>query len=109
MKKAPALAVMALLVLTACVVDKPSMPASPPVSGGKCDPTGLTGFVGDVATERFTGMKANSETGAAMLTATGARVLRWVPPGTAVTMDYSEERLTVSYDENLMIIRATCG
>ncbi|HMO68727.1 MAG TPA: I78 family peptidase inhibitor, partial [Novosphingobium sp.] len=41
--------------------------------------------------------------------ATGARTLRWMPPRTAVTMDYRADRLTVSYDDNRIIERISCG
>jgi hypothetical protein len=43
------------------------------------------------------------------LTLTGAKVLRWVPPRTAVTMDFRADRLTVSYDDNMTIDRISCG
>ena len=44
-----------------------------------------------------------------MLKATGARHLRWVPPRTAVTMDFRADRLTVSYDDNMVIERVSCS
>ena len=47
--------------------------------------------------------------GAALLRATGARTLRWVAPGMAVTMDYRTDRLTVSYDGAYKIERVSCG
>jgi hypothetical protein len=55
------------------------------------------------------GQKATSEVGQRMLELTGARVLRWVPPRTAVTMDYRYDRLTVSYDDDMIIERISCG
>ena len=57
----------------------------------------------------FIGRKASAATGAALLEATGANELRWVPPNTAVTMDYRADRLTVSYDDNYTITKVTCG
>lgn len=47
--------------------------------------------------------------GGQLLEETAARRIRWVPPGTAVTMDYQPDRLTVSYDENYVIERISCG
>jgi len=67
---------------------------------GECEPSGVQGMVGEVATQ---------ELGAMLLERTGARVLRWVPPNTAVTMDYRLDRLTVSYDADMVIERISCG
>lgn len=55
------------------------------------------------------GHRASSETGQQLLVITGARELRWVPPNTAVTMDFRADRLTVHYDENMRITRISCG
>ena len=57
----------------------------------------------------FLGKKATAAFGATMLKASGAKILRWVAPGMAVTMDYSPDRLTVSYDKNYTILRVSCG
>jgi Peptidase inhibitor I78 family len=55
------------------------------------------------------GQRATSELGGTLLRLTGAQVLRWVPPRTAVTMDFRPDRLTVSYDDNMVIERISCG
>jgi len=52
---------------------------------------------------------ATASLGAELLRITNTRELRWVPPGTMVTMDYRVGRLTVSYDETMRINRITCG
>lgn len=39
----------------------------------------------------------------------GARRVRWIRPGDAVTMDYSPERLNVHLDERGRIERFACG
>lgn len=67
---------------------------------GECDASGVQDMLGEVATQ---------ELGATLLERTGARVLRWVPPNTAVTMDYRLDRLTVSYDADMVIERISCG
>lgn len=61
------------------------------------------------AAQAFVGRAATAELGADLLRLTGARTLRWVPPRTAVTMDYRADRLTVSYDDNRIIERISCG
>jgi hypothetical protein len=57
----------------------------------------------------FVGQKASAETGAAMLKASGAKTMRWGGPGMAMTMDFRPDRLTVSYDEAMVITSARCG
>lgn len=59
--------------------------------------------------QSFVGQKATAETGARLLNLTGAGQLRWVPPRTAVTMDFRADRLTVSYDDEMVITRVSCG
>ncbi|MGE4411138.1 MAG: peptidase inhibitor I78 [Sphingomonadales bacterium] len=61
------------------------------------------------ALDSFIGQKATEETGAKILAASGARTLRWAGPGMAVTMDYRFDRVTVSYDQDMVIERASCG
>lgn len=70
------------------------------VGTAECRNDALPGFIGRTAT---------SELGAEMLKASGARTLRWVAPGMAVTMDYRADRLTVSYDVENKVITASCG
>ena len=59
--------------------------------------------------EEFIGQVASPEVGAELLRASGARVIRWVQPGMMVTMDYSEDRLTVRLASNNRITTASCG
>lgn len=55
------------------------------------------------------GAKADSAAGAKILALTGAEILRWAPPNSALTMDYRANRVTVSYDEAMVIDRISCG
>jgi hypothetical protein len=41
--------------------------------------------------------------------ATGAAVLRWAPPGAALTMDYREGRVTVHLGPDGKITEIKCG
>ncbi len=61
------------------------------------------------AVQDHVGHRASGEAGATLLQLSGARILRWVPPRTAVTMDFRPDRLTVSYDDDMIIERITCG
>lgn len=64
----------------------------------------------DAATvQEYLGQRATQELGAILLQRSGAQTLRWVPPNTAVTMDFRPDRLTVSYDDMMMIERISCG
>ena len=58
---------------------------------------------------RFTGREATVVVGSELLRASGARTVRWVRPGTMVTMDYREDRLTVRVDASNRILAANCG
>lgn len=88
------------LVLAACAGQ--AGPGTPPLADaqGSCSHDGL---------DAFTGKQATAETGAALLKASGAKTLRWGGPGTAMTMDFRPDRLTVSYDETMLITAARCG
>lgn len=92
--------IASLLALSACATGgmEGVAPALPPQA--TCDASGLQDHVGHAASAR---------SGAILLELSGARVLRWVPPRTAVTMDYRHDRLTVSYDDNMDITRISCG
>ena len=68
--------------------------------GHKCDAAG---------TDRFVGQAGTSESGAAVMQATGAAVLRWAPPGAALTMDYREDRVTVHLGPDGKITEIKCG
>jgi hypothetical protein len=92
------------LALGACATTPSGSAADP---GAGADPRG--GTCSAEAGQRFVGQKAEAATGQAISEATGARVLRWVPPRSAVTMDFREDRVTVSYDDAMVITRVACG
>ena len=78
----------------------PSAPVQAAPAAGECNNAGLA---------RFTGQVGTGALGAEMLRASGAKVIRWVHRGTAVTMDYSPQRLTVHLTAGNVIQRAACG
>lgn len=87
----------AALPLAACAATGDGPPR---LGEGECNADGVQGMIGQ---------KATAESGAELLAKTGARTLRWVPPRTAVTMDFRSDRLTVSYDDDMVIERVSCG
>ena len=58
---------------------------------------------------QFIGRQASRELGHEMMLASRARVIRWVPLGGAVTMDFSPARLTVQLDGANRVQSANCG
>ena len=91
--------VVACAVLGACAATPPPGDASPSRHPGECKAD---------AAQHLIGNKATGETGAELLRLTGATTLRWVPPRTAVTMDFRADRLTASYDDDMVITRISC-
>lgn len=87
-----------LLAAAACST-APMNGTSPPTSGA-CRDDGLSAFVGREAT---------SEVGADLMRQSGARVLRWVPKGSMITMEFSADRLTVYLDGTNRIQKLSCG
>lgn len=71
------------------------------------DPVG--GMCKAEAAHALVGQKADSDTGARALALSGARSLRWGPPGAVWTMDYREDRVNVRYDDSMAITEITCG
>ncbi len=68
--------------------------------GGSCTTAG---------TDSYLGQRATTEIGTAIRTRTGAGIFQWVPPETAVTMDYRQDRVRVSYDRAMTITKVSCG
>ena len=69
-------------------------------AGGNCHAEGLDHYVGQPGTE------ANV---AAILRESGAKTVRRIPHGSAVTMDFSEQRVNVKLDPQDRIEAVTCG
>ena len=59
--------------------------------------------------QAFVGGPATQESGAAIMKATGATIFQWVFEGSAVTMDYRQERVRVVYSRDMKIVAVTCG
>ena len=84
------------VALAACAIRA----EAPLPAGGKCRAEGL---------ERYVGQAGSADNGAAILRESGARTLRWIPHGSAVTMDFSEQRVNVKLDPQSRIEAVTCG
>ena len=90
-----------LPLLAACATtDGEGSATTPAAAEGPCRNEGLNRFIGE---------KASADVGMQLLQTSGAHTLRWGAPGTAMTMDFRADRLTVSYDEKMVITSARCG
>ena len=74
--------------------------APPPAAAGECNVAGLGDLVGRLG---------DASLGADALQRSGARRLRWIRPGDAVTMDYSAQRLNVHLDGQGRVDHFACG
>lgn len=87
------------LALSACAASAPPPPAGP-AWPGTCRADGLA---------QFNGQPASQQLGADIQRVSGARTLRWVAHGMAVTMEYREDRVTVWLTADNRVDRANCG
>ena len=92
---------LAPLALAACATTAPP-PEAPPLNaaGGTCNAASVQSHIGHTA---------QTAAGPVLLRESGARSLRWIGPGMAVTMDYSETRLNAVYDDAMLITELRCG
>lgn len=83
-----------LLLLAGCA-------AQPPLAGaGQCRAEPAQTLLGHAATR---------ELAARAMKLSGARAMRWIRPGMAVTMDYREDRLNIEINDAEQVISIRCG
>ena len=94
---------LAALALVACAKVAPP-PADPPIHGVTpgytCNGSNL---------QQFVGQPQSPDLEAQMLRVSGAKTVRWVPQGTAVTMEFRSDRLTVFLDGQNKVERLSCS
>jgi len=88
------------LLACASIAAEPEIPERGVTPGYLCDADALQYMVGKQATGQL---------GREALEKSGAKILRWIQPNTAVTMDYRTDRLNIAYDEKMMVDRINCG
>lgn len=94
-----ALAALSAIPLAACMVTPSGQPGTgEPI--GSCRNEGL---------DKFVGQPASQDLGAQMLRESGARLIRWVPKGAIITMEFSADRLTILLDGSNRVEAARCG
>lgn len=96
------LATAALLALTACGAP----PVPPPSSGSPApDPGACNAAPAQFALGRTVDPALRTEA----LQRSGARTLRMIRPGDAVTMEFSSQRLNLELDPDGRVTRVRCG
>ena len=90
-----ALPVIALAV-AACSPQIKPVPMPPTACGAEK----LGGFIGKKRTDAISAEVARIS---------GAKNIRWIKPGMAVTMDYREDRLNVRLNDKGVILSVSCG
>lgn len=89
------------LSLMGCTTTGEPMPIPPaPEKATACGAEKLTAFVGKKRTDAISAEVARIS---------GAKNIRWIKPGMAVTMDYREDRLNVRVNEKGVILSFNCG
>lgn len=88
---------VALLSTAAC---QPARPESAPTPPTACGAEKVAQFVGKKRTDAIATQVAKLS---------GAKSIRWIKPGMAVTMDYREDRLNVRTDDKGRIMSVICG
>jgi hypothetical protein len=97
----------ALLMTSACMTPAPAdvgaeqpVPVHGSTPGYRCEASRAQGLVGQAS---------SSALGSRALQLTGARSIRWIRPGDAVTMDYREDRLNIELDARGRVAAVRCG
>jgi hypothetical protein len=91
----------AMLMTMACATVPPDdEPRDVGDTGFTCAAEGLSDLVG---------REPSQELGAEALRRSGARTLRWIRPGDAVTMDYRPDRLNIRLDARHRVEGFNCG
>lgn len=97
---------VAAMFLTGCTAPE----REAPYTTDKIPVTEAGGFECDAAPAQYAiGKKTSTALAQELLAKTGASILRWIPPRTAVTMDYNPVRLNIGYDDAMVIDRISCG
>jgi hypothetical protein len=89
-------ALIVAMLLTAGCTTTPAAEAG----GGRCNAA---------KAQKLIGRARSAQTGNDALRLTGATALRWIAPGTMVTMDYREDRVNLRVDPAGKVVKVDCG
>ena len=91
---------LSMLFASSCATAEQPIPVRGETPGATCNAANI---------QQFVGRQATSELGIEMLAVSGAAILRWVPHGTMITMEYRADRLTVYLDAANRVERISCS
>ena len=94
------LGLAALTLSAAGCASTETAPVEAPAAPAACDAAPAQSLVGQPASVAL---------GVEVQRITGARTLRWLPPRTAVTMEYRADRVGVRYDDAMTVTGISCG
>ncbi|MXP27889.1 hypothetical protein GRI58_03505 [Porphyrobacter algicida] len=89
-----------MTALAACASVAEPLQTRPVGTDHPCKADDVDGYMGETATAAL---------GLAIQKHTGAQVFQWVPPDTAVTMDFRPDRVRVTYDRKMRVTAIRCG
>jgi len=96
------------MALSACTVSEP--PKSSPITVDSVSIEEAGGFLCDAnPVQNYIKQNATSELGQEIINISGATILRWIPPRTAITKDFREDRINIYYDDALLITQISCS
>ncbi len=90
------------IAVMGCTQRAKAPPAAIPPVASDCGAEHFQSYVGKTRTDAITAEIAGP-------TRQAGKWIRWISPGTAVTMDYRTDRLNVYLDEKGAITRIRCG
>lgn len=102
-----AMALALPLLLAACAGDNRE-----PYTTGIREPISLRDdgdACGSSLVQNYVGLRANQTVREEVTRRSGAATIRWIEPGTAVTMDFSEARLNAELDQDGVVTSLRCG
>ena len=94
-----AIAAACSVAVSACATAEP-IPVRGETAGRTCDSSNIDDFVG---------RQRSPELEAQILEASSAAIVRWVPEGTAITMEFRSDRVTAYLDASGRIERISCS
>jgi hypothetical protein len=92
--------IAAAAAASACTAAPAEEPVTQPTPAAACNAA---------PAQHLVGRARSAAVGAEAKRLTGATLLRWIPEGTMVTMDYREDRLNLDLDAHGKIIKVRCG
>lgn len=88
------------LTISACATAGQPIPVRGETPGKTCNSSNI---------QQFVDRQATSGLGAEMMRVSGAAILRWVPHGGVITMEYRSDRLTVYLNAGNRVERISCS